>query len=405
MKIELTKLAPAPTGSLFGSNPAPAPSGGLFGSTAPAPSGGLFGSTAPAPSGGLFGSSASAPSGGLFGTTPATAAPFGAQTNPHQAAYHAHQSASAQQEAARIQEAVSNLQSKYSSTAPGAPNVPSSHCAFTAILYDALTGEQRSAIASLSTTQTTTYLNNQMASMSLSATVIPRPPHIPPKVWNEAQARNPNHGELTPVALIGASALHSRLVGQQEKATKLGQDATKLKESLDFLSKACTKSRTGIRQASLEQEALQRRLLEVMRKVEIVRCMGQPIQQAEREGMDRMERLLRDVNVLTRGMMDVEERAREQSRVWKRKAASGMSGNVDWTLDNEDKAALMEVLNEQSWGLDGLSHIVKRDERDVGILKEELEKAYNTSNSSVGSDRTKKPIQVGEGGVAIFTGH
>lgn len=390
---------------------APAPSGGLFGSNAPAPSVGLFGSTTPAPSGGLFGHSAPAPSGGLFGTTPATAAPFGAQpsfqTNPHQAAYHAHQSASAQQEAARIQEAVSNLQSKYSSTAPGAPNVPSSHCAFTAILYDALTGEQRSAIASLSTSQTTTHLNNQIASMSLSATVIPRPPHIPPKVWNEAQARNPNHGELTPVALIGASALHSRLVGQQEKATKLGQDANKLKESLDFLSKACTKSRTGIRQASLEQEALQRRLLEVMRKVEIVRCMGQPIQQAEREGMDRMERLLREVNVLTRGMMDVEERGREQSRVWKRKAASGISGKVDWTLDNEDKAALMEVLNEQSWGLEGLGHIVKRDERDVGILKEELEKAHNASigGSSVGSDRTKKPIRVGEGGVAIFTGH
>lgn len=45
-----------------------------------------------------------------------------------------------------------------------------------------------------------------------------------------------------------------------------------------------------------------------MRKTEIVRCMGQPVQAAEREGMERMERLLQDVNVLTRGVVNVEER-------------------------------------------------------------------------------------------------
>lgn len=381
---------------------APAPSGGLFGS-APAPSGGLFGS-APAPSGGLFGAPAPAPSGGLFGTTPTTTAPFGAQPqpaqNPHQAAYHAHQSASAQQETARIQEAIANLQSKYSSTAPGAPNNPNSQCAFTAILYDALSGEQRRDIAALSTTQT--GLPHQMASLSLSAAVIPKPPHISQKVWNEAQARNPNHGELTPVALVGASSLHSRLVTQQERATYLAQEASSLKNALSLLSKAATSSKSGIRRAKLEQEGLQRRLLEVMRKVEIVRCMGQPVQPAEREGMERMERLSRDVNVLTRSVMDIEERGREQSRLWKRKAASGVSG-VDWSLEREDKVALMEVLEEQKCGLEGLGHIVTRDERDVGILKEELEKAYSSTGASV-SDRMKKSIPVGEGGVAIFTG-
>lgn len=241
--------------------------------------------------------------------------------------------------------------------------------------------------------------------MSLSATVIPKPPHISQKAWNEAQARNPNHAELTPVALVGASSLHSRLVSQQEKATNYSDIVSQLKGQIECLSKANSSSSQAIRRASLEQEALQRRLLEVMRKAEIVRCMGQPMQQAEREGMERMERLSRDVNLLTRGVMDVEERGREQSRVWKRKAASGVGNNVDWALDREDKAALMEVLNEQRCGLDGLGKIVKKDERDVGILKDELEKAYNASSGSFG-DRTKKPIiHVGEGGVAIFTGY
>jgi hypothetical protein len=385
--------------SLWIASPAPASSGGLFGSTpaAAAPVGGLFGTPAPAPSGSLFGTPAPAPSGGLFGT-PAPAAPaFGAQPatqlaqNPHQVAYHAHQSASAHQEAARIEEAVANL------------------CAFTAIMDDALTGEQRSAIAALSTTQTgnqNIYLSNQMASMSLSATVIPKPPHISQKVWNEAQARNPNTGELTPVALIGASSLHSRLVTQQEKATALANHTSKLKDSLDYLNKASTNSREGIRRASLEQEFLQRRLLEVMRKVEIVRCMGQPIQRAEREGMERMERLLREVNGLTRGAAEVEERGREQSRLWKRKAASGVNTKVVWTMEKEDKKILMEVLNEQRCGLEGLGHILKRDERDVGILKDELEKSYNAASGGAGSGRAKRPMpSIGDGGVAIFTGH
>ena len=291
----------------------------------------------------------------------------------------------------------------------GAPTVPSSLCAFTAIMYDALTGEQRSAIAALSTTQTgnqNIYLSNQMASMSLSATVIPKPPHISQKVWNEAQARNPNTGELTPVALIGASSLHSRLVTQQEKATALANHTSKLKDSLDYLNKASTNSREGIRRASLEQEFLQRRLLEVMRKVEIVRCMGQPIQRAEREGMERMERLLREVNGLTRGAAEVEERGREQSRLWKRKAASGVNTKVVWTMEKEDKKILMEVLNEQRCGLEGLGHILKRDERDVGILKDELEKSYNAASGGAGSGRAKRPMpSIGDGGVAIFTGH
>jgi hypothetical protein len=129
--------------------------------------------------------------------------------------------------------------------------------------------------------------------------------------------------------------------------------------------------------------------------------MGQPVQPAEREGMERMERLLREVNALTRGVVDVEERGREQSRQWKRKAVSNVN-TVDWSIEKEDKEALMEVLNEQKCGLDGLEHIVKRDERDVGILKEELEKAYHGVGGGVGE--RKKNIPVGEGGVAIFTG-
>jgi hypothetical protein len=135
--------------------------------------------------------------------------------------------------------------------------------------------------------------------------------------------------------------------------------------------------------------------------------MGQPVQSAEREAMERMEKLLREVNYVTRGMVEVEERGREQGRSWKKKAVSGLTKDLHWLLEKEDKAVLMDVLNEQRSGLEGLGHILKRDERDVGIFKEELEKSFNAGSvSGVGNDRTNGfQISVGDGGVAIFTGH
>ncbi|KAL9180591.1 hypothetical protein ACHAXT_011044 [Thalassiosira profunda] len=390
--------APAPAaGGLFGSTPAAAPAGGgLFGSTpAPAPTGGLFGATpAPAHAGGLFGSTtAPAPAaGGLFGATPAPAPAFGAfgtqqpvpqpqpQANPHQAALHAHQSASQRQEAARIEEAIFGLHSKYSPNAAdplnpalASNNLPSSLCAFTAVLYDPLLPEHR-------------------AQGHLS---VPKPPHISNQVWNEALARNPDPKELAPVALVGAPALHSRIVAQQEKANALAAHAKKLRETLEFLEKAARSSREAIQHSDAEQEALRRRLLEVMRKVEIVRCQGQAIQPAEVEAQKRLGEIVKQVNALGKSLSDLEERGRQQARAWRMRGATMDSRRAEMgapPLREEDKTALFHVLNDQRMGMERLGHIVNRDVRDVGIIKKELGK-------SAGGAKALPPS-----GAAIFGG-
>ncbi|KAL7544652.1 hypothetical protein ACHAWF_008027 [Thalassiosira exigua] len=384
--------APAPTGGLFGSTPAPAPTGSLFGSTpAPAPGGGLFGSTpAPAPAGGLFGTTrAPAPAGGLFGST-STAAPstaFGAapapsafggfgtqqpqpQANPHQAALHAHQSASQRQEAARIEEAIFNLHSKYSPVAAdplnpalASNNMPSSLCAFTAILYDPLPPEHRT--------------QGHLAA--------PKPAHVSNQVWNEALARNPDPAELMPVALVGAAALHSRIVSQQEKANAMAAHAEKLRDTLRFLERAARSSREAIDHSNAEQEALRRRLLEIMRKVEIVRCIGQPTQPAEVEARRRLGEVARQAGAVGKALSDLEERGRRQARAWRmRGAAAGparQAGAGMAPLSEDDRGALFHVLNEQRLGMERLGHIVKRDVRDVNILKKELNNAASSSGA------------------------
>jgi len=411
--------APAPASGLFGSTAAPAPSGGLFGSTAPAPSaGGLFGSTpAPAPA---FGSTA-APAPSLFGGfgAPAPAAPsnnvFGSTQqqpqqqyntqqayNPQQAALQAHQSASQRQEAARIEEAIFNLHSKYSphasdplNPALASNNIPSSLCAFTAILYDPLLPEHR-------TNTTATAVGSRGGGGGhLSA---PKPSHISNQVWNEALARNPDPNELMPTPLVGSTSLHTRLISQQEKANALHAHATKLRDTLCFLQQTARSSQEHITHLSNTQEELNRRLLEIMRKVEIIRCMNQPTQRAEEEANFKLRKLLEQVNLVAVRLRDLEERGRQQARNWRMRGATQLQqqrngGGVDGTaLSEEDKLALFHVLNDQRLGMERLGSIVTRDVRDTDILKEEMNKAESFVRGSGSGGR-----RVG-GGTAIFGG-
>lgn len=208
---------------------------------------------------------------------------------------------------------------------------------------------------------------------------MPKSPHVSNQVWNEALARNPDQRELCPVPLVGAPALHSRIVAQQEKADSLANHAKKLRETLQFLERAARSSRDAVRHSAAEQEALRRRLLEVMRKVEIVRCMGQPTQHAEEESRWRLGEVAARASAARASLADLEERGRLQARTWRMWGATResrlRSGAGARPLTERDRAELFHVLNEQRLGMERLGHIVKKEVRDVGILKEELEKA------------------------------
>lgn len=335
----------------------------------------------------------------MFGATPQPApAPFGQpqqpqQYNPHQAALHAHQSASQRQETARIEEAIFNLHAKYSSTAadPRNPalasnNTPSSLCAFTAILYDALPPEHRS--------------HSQGGGGHLS---VPKPPHISNSVWNEALARNPDTNELMPTPLVGAPALHSRIVSQQDKANALAEHAKKLRETLQFLEKAAKSSQESITHSNSEQEILRRRLLEIMRKVEIIRCMNQPTQSAEVQSQQRLNEIIKQVTLVDKALIDLEERGKHQARAWRMRGATIESQRqhvttttVEDPLQTEDKVALFNVLNDQRLGMERLGNIVNKDVRDASILKEELTKETTGLKAL--------PQSSSLGGTAIFGG-
>ena len=214
---------------------------------------------------------------------------------------------------------------------------------------------------------------------------MPKPPHISNRVWNEALARNPDPKELMPTPLVGAAALHYRIVSQQDKANSLANHAKKLRETLTFLEKAARSSTDSIKHSNSEQEVLRKRLLELMRKVEIVRCMGQPTQRAELESQQRLGEIMKQVNTVGKVLADLEERSKQQARAWRMRGANMESqqlqqnasavSNSSMPLQEEDKVALFNVLNDQRMGMERLGHIVLRDARDVDILKDEMNKA------------------------------
>lgn len=94
-------------------------------------------------------------------------------------------------------------------------------------------------------------------------------------------------------------------------------------------------------------------------------------------------------------LANLEERGRQQARAWRMKGATMESRQSDIGLlpmEEEDKVALFQVLNGQRLGMERLGSIVKRDVRDAGIMKDELNKASSGR------------VKASSSGAAIFGG-
>lgn len=336
--------APAPSGGLFGSAPAPS-SGGLFGS-APAPSGGLFGST-PASSGGLFGS-APAPSGGLFGTSssslfgaPSSSVPVQQQI-PAQAALQAHMDASARQEAERVRAALERLNAAYA----GHPN-GEGESKFVAIVYNPISPEQRQL---------------QWFHGMGNGGLIPapeRPPHVSEKQWTKAVVENPDPQNYVPNALVGAAALQARINWQQDRARELASHAATLQRSQDTIRDRSLQAQQDVEQKARKHAALRTRLLDVMRRVELARCMNQPTQPDELRVLQRLSALHKQVDTVRTGLLALQDKSRTQSST----AARSMI-----MTEVPEAAQVLPVLKDHRKKLETLANVAQKDQRDVGLI-------------------------------------
>ena len=350
--------AAAPTTSAFGTSPAPAPFTGfggfgassqpapagasLFGST-PAPSGGgLFGSTTPAPasSGSFFGSTpaAPAPGGSFFGSsTPAPAAPAGPQIPAH-AAMQAHLDASARQEAAKLQTALE----KYHKAYTGAPTTDKEK--FVTIVYNDITPQQR-----------------QMQWLMRGQTTVapPKPPTVSDKEWLEAVVRNPDPESFMPVALVGAMELQTRVAWQQDRANSYEKSLHGIQAAQKTLQQRCDQTATELQTLGRIHTTLRSRLLQVMRKVELARCMNFGLLQDEVTLKHRLDQLLKQVDQVNKMLAAAQAKATGQTQ----RVQTVPIVNVP------DERELSRVLKGHRETLTNMSQVVEKDKRDVALLR------------------------------------
>jgi hypothetical protein len=361
--------SPAP--ALFGSSPAPAPSGGLFGAPAPSSGGSLFGTPSPAPSSGFgfssspapstyggYGTPAPAPGTSLFGA-PATSV-YGAPSSlyggnpaagqqqqqiPAQAALQAHMDASARQEAGRVRSALESLHMAYT----GNTSSTSKESKFVTIVYNDMSPQERQL----------QWVHGMATEGQIMAP--PKPLQVSDAQWKEAVVSNPDPLNYTPVALVGALALQGRISWQQGRAKELASNATTLHQSHDMLKDRIARVKQEVEQYQRRHAALRKRLLDVMRRVELVRCMNQPIQPDELKAVGRLKSLSQTMEGARGSFLQLQDRARAQPPP-RHPQVTAMP----------DREKLLPVLKEHRAAIEKVTTTAKRDMRDIGLIQQRV---------------------------------
>jgi len=345
--------------SLFGTPTAAAPSGGLFGTTtnaAPVPAtGSLFGNTtaAPATTSGIFGNKAAAPNTtSLFGNTAARSTALATGTSVFGASMPATSfqstnmgntsiSSMTQPQLQVISETGGNLESSlrklraYDPVASAFHHTPS---VFQTIFYD-------------------------------PGNTPPNPPqNVDIAKWSQAVALNPDPNQLTPVQTAGAESLLVRINQQQLKAKSLKSIVSQLHDTIHKdIKPRLADSQLSARHCQTERRALERRLMYVMRKVELLRCMNLPIQEGETQAKSRLDTLSKTLANINHLVNEIHQFSSDQAKLT---SSYTQEQQHEWTEDEKSKVYM--VLKVQQNGLESLSKIIKRDVRDMDIAKKQM---------------------------------
>jgi hypothetical protein len=382
--------------SLFGPSPTSAPTTSAFASPAASTPSAFSFSTTPVktPQTASPGFGGTATSTGFFSptTTAPTTSTFAQQQQqqqkpmsyslgaPQQAAIQAHMNATLHQESLRLESKLLQLHAAYSpyqpQTQPQAPvyglapsaqpaTATNTTCRFQHIFYDLMTPAQR------------------MEKISLGIGNYPQKPHhIPIEVWNQALSQNPNPDEYIPVLITSAEGLHSRLVSQQTKMKLLNSYLDKLQDVIHQRQEGNKKTEMKLNVFIKQNLGLKRKLMSIMQKVDLCRGKNVPLQPAESELKRKLQGLVLNICKLGQLLENVKSEGEayqtqlillEQERRplgFKRNQNGG--GNDGIILDDGSKREFHNFLNQHSDAIEELRKVVKKDERDLGIIKNNL---------------------------------
>ena len=265
---------------------------------------------------------------------------------------HAHMEAMNRAETEKIKAELSRLYSIYTGSAPDSKKNNN----FVAIVYNDLTQDQRHM----------QWLHGTAAGGQPMPIPPPKPPQVSEEEWNEAVVQNPDPLNYMPIALVGADALSARVSWQQERAKQLAQAAESIKASNETAAQLFRQGRKRLEDIKRAHANNRKRLLNVMRKVEVVRCMNQSLQPDEVRAMHQLQALDQRVRDARQLLAKLESQSRMARPEHLRLGAAVKD------IEIPDREKLAKVLNEHREDLKKLTLAISEDARDVELIKERV---------------------------------
>jgi Nucleoporin complex subunit 54 len=313
----------------------------MFGATS------TFGSPSP---GGMFGSGLGNPGSSLYGMPQQQQQPR--PQVPAQAALQAHMEAMNAAETQKIREELSKLYASFTgqitpSTSSNAKNN------FVSIVYNDVDQEQRQL----------QWLHGMGANGQVMAIAPPKPPQVSEEEWYKAVAHNPDPMNYMPVALVGADALNARLVWQQERAAQLARDAATIQDSHETARHLNEQAYRRIEKIQRDHAHNRRRLLNIMRKVEVVRGMNVPLQREEVKAMEQLRDMSLKVRDLKQQIVQLEKQARVPRQI---------PEDFFKEVAVFDREGLSKMFTEHGEVIKKLRTSLSKDTRDVELIKQQV---------------------------------
>jgi restriction endonuclease Mrr len=150
-----------------------------------------------------------------------------------------------------------------------------------------------------------------------------------------------------------------------------------ISSSIDKLDEMARASQRNLEMNLNEKSVvLKKRLLDILRKVEICRARNVPLTVEERKALSRVGELLKQVRNLDVTVLgqELDEKVHGYIRMQESlEQSSSRSTDAGVTFTKEEyKNHVFKVLQEQREGIEVLKKIVKKDVRDLKIIKNGL---------------------------------
>jgi len=176
----------------------------------------------------------------------------------------------------------------------------------------------------------------------------------------QAEKDNADPDNFVPVEEMGIESLKRRYDRQVSEMKKIDGQVNKIFEVIKDVHGANQQTMSKVAILKTRQLQLNRKVLELMRKIEVIRCHGVPIQETEKQHhkrlidlAQRMENPLRVVQDMSLSLA-LHEQPQDMSTE---------------TINEEDLSSLIQAIKRQSEGLEGLTEMLRKDTRDIGIIR------------------------------------